>query len=68
VPTLILRGAQSSLLSARRARWLRRKIKGSVLEEIPRAYHHVPLDNPDDTAAAILEFIRSVRAGRSSRE
>lgn len=58
--TLILRGAESTLLSARRARWLRHKIKGSVLKEIPRAHHHVPLDNPNDTAAAILEFKQSL--------
>jgi esterase len=61
-PTLILRGSQSTLLSPWRARWLRRKIKNSVLREIPRAYHHVPLDNPADTAAAILDFIQSLRA------
>ncbi len=64
VPALILRGAQSTLLSARRARSLQRKIKGSVLREIPRAYHHVPLDNPEGTASAILEFIESLRSGR----
>ena len=57
VPTLILRGAQSTLLSPWRARRLRRKIKGSVYEEIPRAFHHVPLDNPAATAAAIIEFV-----------
>jgi pimeloyl-ACP methyl ester carboxylesterase len=28
-----------------------------VLKEIPRAFHHVPLDNPSDTAAAIIEFV-----------
>jgi pimeloyl-ACP methyl ester carboxylesterase len=65
VPTLILRGAQSTLLSARRARWLRRKIKGSGLKEIPQAYHHVPLDNPGGTAASILEFIESVRSKKA---
>jgi esterase len=62
VPTLILRGAESTLLSARRAGWLRRKIKGSVLKEIPRAHHHVPLDNPDDTAAAILDFMQLLKS------
>ncbi|HEY2107271.1 MAG TPA: alpha/beta hydrolase [Candidatus Binataceae bacterium] len=66
-PTLILRGAQSTLLSPRRARSLRRKIKGSVLREIPRAYHHVPLDNPDGTAAAILDFTRALRSGTDAR-
>jgi pimeloyl-ACP methyl ester carboxylesterase len=36
---------------------MHRKIRGSVLKEIPRAFHHVPLDNPGDTAAAIIEFV-----------
>ena len=66
-PTLILRGAQSTLLSAGRARSLRRKIKGSILKEIPRAYHHVPLDNPADTAAAILEFKQALEAASPAR-
>jgi pimeloyl-ACP methyl ester carboxylesterase len=66
-PTLILRGAQSALLSPFRARLLHYRIKGSVLREIPRAYHHVPLDNPDDTARTILEFIASVRLDRSGQ-
>jgi pimeloyl-ACP methyl ester carboxylesterase len=65
-PTLILRGARSKLLSPWRARWLRWLIKGSVLKEIPRAYHHVPLDNPQDTARAILDFIQSLSAGTKS--
>jgi len=38
---------------------MRRRIRGSILKEIPRAFHHVPLDNPDDTAAAIVEFVES---------
>jgi len=67
VPTLILRGAQSTLLSPGRGRKLNRQIKGSILKEIPRAYHHVPLDNPDGTAAAIVEFIRALRSGRQTR-
>ena len=64
-PTLVLRGAQSTLLSPRRSRWMHRKIKGSVLKEIPRAYHHVPLDNPDSTAAAMVDFIRALRSNAS---
>jgi len=56
-PTLILRGARSTLITARRARSMRRRIRGSILREIPHAYHHVPLDNPGDTAAAITDFI-----------
>jgi esterase len=63
VPTLLLRGAESTLLTARRARWLKRQVRGSILKEIGHAYHHVPLDNPDDTAAAMLDFIESIQAG-----
>ena len=60
LPTLILRGAQSGLVSAHSARVMHRKIRGSILREIPRAFHHVPLDNPDSTTAAIAEFVRTL--------
>jgi esterase len=66
VPTLVLRGAQSTLLSRPRSRWLAWRIKGSVLREIPNAFHHVPLDNPEGTADAMLEFIGSLRAARQT--
>jgi pimeloyl-ACP methyl ester carboxylesterase len=59
MPVLILRGEHSALASARRIRRMHRRIRGSVLRQIPRAYHHVPLDNPYDTAAAIIEFVES---------
>jgi pimeloyl-ACP methyl ester carboxylesterase len=57
---LLLRGAQSALVSASHVRRMQRKIRGSVYREIPRAFHHVPLDNPGDTAAAILEFVEKL--------
>ncbi len=57
MPTLLLRGEKSGLVSAPHVQRMHRKIRGSVLKEIPRAYHHVPLDNPGDTAAAIIEFV-----------
>jgi len=60
IPTLILRGAQSQLVSARHARRMHRKIRGSMLVEIPRAFHHVPLDNPEATAEAIAAFVESI--------
>jgi esterase len=66
-PTLILRGAQSALLKPWRARWLRWKIRGSILREVPRAYHHVPLDNPEGTAGAIREFISSLRSAGAQK-
>ncbi len=60
MPTLLLRGDQSFLVSAAHVAKMHSKIRGSVLKEIPRAYHHVPLDNPSDTAAAIIEFVEKI--------
>ena len=59
-PTLLLRGDQSGLVSPAHVAQMHRKIRGSVLKEIPRAFHHVPLDNPGDTAAAIIEFVEKL--------
>lgn len=60
MPVLILRGEHSRLVSARQARRMQRRIPGSKLVTIPSAHHHVPLDNPDATAAAIGEFVASL--------
>jgi pimeloyl-ACP methyl ester carboxylesterase len=60
IPTLILRGAESTLISPRAMRSMHRRIRGSVAYEIPRAYHHVPLDNPDATAAAVAGLIETL--------
>jgi pimeloyl-ACP methyl ester carboxylesterase len=65
VPTLILRGAQSTLISPRAARAMHRRIRGSVALEIPRAYHHVPLDNPDATAAAVVGLLETLAPAQS---
>ncbi|HZO83324.1 MAG TPA: alpha/beta hydrolase [Candidatus Binataceae bacterium] len=61
-PTLLLRGEHSALVSARTARRMHRGIRGSVLRTIPHAHHHVPLDNPAATVAAISEFVISLDA------
>ncbi len=61
MPTLLLRGEHSGLVSSSHVKRMQRKIRGSVHREIPRAYHHVPLDNPGDTAAAIIEFVESLQ-------
>ncbi|HUA34763.1 MAG TPA: alpha/beta hydrolase [Candidatus Binataceae bacterium] len=57
MPVLILRGDRSTLVSPWHARQMHRKIKHSVFKEVPRAYHHVPLDNPAGTAKEIIEFV-----------
>ncbi len=66
-PVLILRGAESTLVGAGHARRMHRRVPGAVLKKIPRAYHHVPLDNPGDTAAAIVDFVESAPARGATR-
>jgi hypothetical protein len=39
---------------------MHRKIRGSTYREISRAFHHVPLDNPQETATAIADFIENL--------
>jgi pimeloyl-ACP methyl ester carboxylesterase len=59
MPVLILRGEESALVREHHARGMNRKIRGSVYRQITRAHHHVPLDNPTDTAQAIIEFVHA---------
>jgi pimeloyl-ACP methyl ester carboxylesterase len=65
VPTLILRGAQSTLISRWAVRGMNRRIRGSIAQEIPCAYHHVPLDNPEATAAAIAGLVETLAPARA---
>lgn len=60
VPTLILRGEHSTLVSPAIARRMHRRIRNSHFRQIADAYHHVSLDNPDATAAAIIEFVQAL--------
>jgi len=58
-PTLIVRGAESDILTPEGAEEMRRAIPGSRLVTIPRAGHLVPGDNP----AAFIEAVRAFLAG-----
>jgi pimeloyl-ACP methyl ester carboxylesterase len=60
LPVLIIRGEHSRLISERQARRMQRRIRDSQLRTIQSAYHHVSLDNPQQTAGAIAEFINSL--------
>jgi pimeloyl-ACP methyl ester carboxylesterase len=60
MPVLILRGEHSALVSPAVARRMHRAIRNSQLKQIPNAHHHVSLDNPRDTAAAIIDFVRAL--------
>ena len=62
MPVLIIRGEHSGLVTDRQARYMQRRILGSQLKTIPAAYHHISLDNPQATAAAIAEFVASLPA------
>jgi pimeloyl-ACP methyl ester carboxylesterase len=53
-PTLLVRGAESTLLSAENARGLADEIPGARLVEIPQAGHHVHIDRP----AAVLPLVQ----------
>lgn len=45
-PTLIVRGEKSPILPRRMAEEMTKAIPRAVLQEIPRAYHHLVLDTP----------------------
>lgn len=66
-PTLIIRGRHSTLMTPRVARRMYRRTPGARFVEIPDAHHHVPLDNPRATAAAIGEFIAALERGSGAR-
>lgn len=59
-PTLIVRGELSPVLPRDMAERIRGTIAGATLVEIPGAYHHLVLDNPDAFAAALDRFLRSL--------
>lgn len=59
--TLVVRGAESSLLSADAARDFVSRLARGRLIEVDRAGHHVQIDRPAEVLAALQEFLRSVR-------
>jgi pimeloyl-ACP methyl ester carboxylesterase len=36
------------------------RIRGSVFKTVPGAYHHISLDNPEATAGAIANFLKTL--------
>lgn len=57
-PTLLVRGAESALLTHQGAEELLREIPGAELAEIPEAGHHVHLDAPEAVLARLQAFLR----------
>ena len=56
-PTLLVRGAESDILSPETAARMVRAIPNCRLVEVPHAGHSVPLDNPDGFLAAVRPFL-----------
>jgi pimeloyl-ACP methyl ester carboxylesterase len=56
-PTLILRGSESTLLTAEGARKLVAELPDARCVEIEGAGHHVPLDRPREFLAAVENFL-----------
>jgi pimeloyl-ACP methyl ester carboxylesterase len=57
VPTLVVRGALSPILTGEMAARIVRAIPGAVEVEIPGAYHHLTLDRPAEVVAALRDFL-----------
>lgn len=61
-PTLLVRGAQSDLLSEEVAERMCREIADCQLVTIPGAGHSVPLDNPQEFTRVVEEFLLGNRS------
>ena len=56
-PTLIVRGEKSTILSRRTGEAMAKGIAHARLDEIPGAYHHVPLDAPASLVVLVERFL-----------
>jgi pimeloyl-ACP methyl ester carboxylesterase len=63
VPTLLVRGAESDVLSMDVAARAEREMKYARLAVIPGAGHSVPGDNPDDFTTAVRAFLADINNG-----
>lgn len=61
-PTLIIRGAESDVLTQETAERAAREMQNARLVVIPGAGHSVPGDNPDAFTAAVREFLATLDA------
>jgi pimeloyl-ACP methyl ester carboxylesterase len=63
-PTLLIRGAESDVLTQETAERVVREMPNARLVLVPGAGHSVPGDNPDDFTASVREFIGEVQEGQ----
>ena len=64
VPTLLVRGAESDVLTQDTAERAVREMRRARLKVVAGAGHSVPGDNPDDFSAVVTEFLTDVEHGR----
>lgn len=57
VPTLILCGAHDTLCPVKRHEFMAEMIPGAVLKVLPEAGHFVTLESPDETSAALRDWL-----------
>ncbi len=60
VPTLIISGEEDALVPTRHARYLEDHIPGSQLAVIPNAGHMVILEQPQQVASTLLNFLNQI--------
>lgn len=63
VPTLLVRGADSDVLTGDVALRAEREMQRARLAVVPAAGHSVPGDNPDDFTSAVRDFLKSLDNG-----
>ncbi|MCK9518111.1 MAG: alpha/beta hydrolase [Dehalococcoidia bacterium] len=68
VPTLLVRGAESDVLTQEVAERVAREMHQARLVVVRGAGHSVPGDNPDDFSAAVESFLEDVASGRFEPE
>ncbi len=64
VPTLLVRGGESDVLTPEVAERCAQEVRRSRLVVVPGAGHSVPGDNPDAFTEAVREFLADVESGQ----
>lgn len=62
VPSLVVRGELSTIISADDFARVERELPGTKALTLPGAHHHVPLDAPQPLARAIADFAAGLKA------
>jgi pimeloyl-ACP methyl ester carboxylesterase len=65
-PTLIIQAMDDQMIDASHGRILRQTIPGAQIRILAQTGHMVPIERPDETAAAVREFLSSVESASPS--